>query len=563
MENSKKSQLIGLELEIYSRLTPSRLSEKIRRMGIHGFEVVTDASLYDYGDYHGAEIRCNAPFRIPEIENKLRDVHRIVTDEEIDAQHNDDDNIRGTTGFHIHFGLSHSRTYNFLDFLRLLRGVYSEESHIEELAMRPCNRWARSMGDVVNEIDNAIASLPRNRENSPRSIQEKIAYLSRSSGTTSLIDAVFHYNITYSDFKRKARQITRAYKTMFSNSALNGAVQRYEHDGMDIKLKCYTSREEDMYKFEFSLCDEGDCGFYVSELYPHLVGLKQFGSARENSKLLLNKYIREHEAIDTVFRYIADHLGISQNDFGFCRNYDMKLIRMYYNMFNGHESRAINTAIENESFCEYINSKYRLSYRPASNQILHLDWFSDMLGYHYDDNRYYGVNATNIGEKYRDGRPKLNTIEFRWASSRLTTNLAATLTYFWKLADIYFESMSSKDTMEWNGHILKDITDVSKRIDSSGNSDSHSLSVIKDNRLLGRIHCPTLSHIVKNPYRSSILDIMNTGFDNQQKKEMLISHIRHKKNVLESVKNKFSSLSEDKKIEAISNLRAKNFDFVA
>lgn len=526
-----KSQLIGLELEIYSKLSIRDTNTRIAEMGISGFEVVSDASLYDHYDEnddnrYGAEIRLSSPIHISTAYQKLYDLYRIATDSEIDARFNDDDSIRGTTGLHVHFGLSSQYKHNILDMLRLLKNVRNNESKIEELGARKCNRWARSMEPVVQDVRNAINSISSSRRKFV-SVEEKLDYIVTNSyiNRQSLIERILNYESEYFNYRSCGKRLTFLIKSLLNNPIIGQADSRwldgedsniritkfprtssYERRDGDISIKT-DFRTNDKIVLRFELVDEDSSDtIKYSDFSLHYSGLLSKATPDRNDgnkmRILFNKYINIADEVDTLLMYMFPMLDLPHEWLFFSNQYDMEAIRIYYDYRNQHSDRATRRALEVPGIRADINARFNQTYTPTTVSKLNTNWFNDLYGYHYDDNRYYGANATNIGDYYSDGRTKkINTIEFRWASSTISDDIDSLIGYFNFLKDIFFDSFTGENEMKWEHFTLRDITDQSK--DTSGSA--HQIAVYDSaNMLSGRVKCDNLSNKIRHSYKGAI-----------------------------------------------------------
>ena len=598
-----KSQLIGLELEIYSKLSIRNTNARIAQMGISGFEVVSDASLYDHHDEndderYGAEIRLSSPIHISTIYQKLHDLYRIVTDSQIDARFNDDDSIRGTTGLHVHFGLSSQYKHNILDMFRLLKNVRDNEHRIEELAARDCNRWARSMEPVVQDVRNAINSISSSRRKFI-SVQEKLDYIVANtySNQKNIIETVLDYEHKYLKYRSMGKRLVFFIKSLLNNPVLDIADNRwidgddtfiritkfpktnsYERQDGDISIKTnFRDGEKIVLRFE-RVDEEGDDTVRYSDIIPHFAGLmsKATPDRNDNNKMriLFNKYITISDEVDTLLMYLFPIFDLPHEWLFFSEDYDMDKVRIYYDFRNNHTSRAVNRALEFPAVRADIKNKFNQTYTPTTVSKLNTSWFNDLYGYHYDDNRYYGVNATNIGDYYSDGSTKkINTVEFRWASSTISDDLDALVGYFDFLKDIFFNSFTGEAEMKWEHYTLRDITDGSK----SNSQSAHHIAVYDSaNKLSGRVKCDNLSQKILHRYKGSIdrqlikyehkdtdeshkrnirTEIMQILKANDHRKQKVKATLQKLKASGDTVKyNRVIELSKDRKFDEISSL---------
>ena len=121
----------------------------------------------------GVEMRVASPVSFNSVDSKLKEMVAVANDSELipvfrnpEGGNTDNSDMagdnHGMAGLHFHFGFSQQIDYSVLDLLRLLKHSKEREDEIEDLAMRPHNRWCKKMDDIIDHVNFAINSLASN-----------------------------------------------------------------------------------------------------------------------------------------------------------------------------------------------------------------------------------------------------------------------------------------------------------------------------------------------------------------------------------------------------------------
>lgn len=521
----KSSQTIGFELEFYTNKSIQGIRSYLLSNGLTNLEVTNDQSLHDYydndGDYmQGSEIRTNIPLKWSQSTSTISDLCSIMKDSSLKPTVQDDMD-RGSTGIHVHFGLPRQLNTSLIDMLRLLRNVHDNEEKIERLAKRDCCRWAKSMSQVISEIDDSLRTL-NNSGRSQESFRRIISRMSKSS-IARAIQSTIPYGPEYQSFRGKFFRISHIIKNLlFASNGFSQIDDKYTRSNQE---KYYISNfgssseiislngspisiesigdENTKYLIIREVEESTPNAKKYSEIKPLLDNLKTFCSQRR-SRLFMNKYINKFQEIDLLLNELYPILGLPDRYFNFSTDFNMESIRLMYDINNDHVIEAAIRLEENNDFTQKILRESGTPIRRRSLSTLETNWFTELRGYHYDDNRYYGVNATSIGDPIPGGRSKHNTVEFRWASTSLALNEKAFREYVHYLEKLVDISFTGEREMKWGNYILRDITDPSKKNLVTGKRDSHILAVYVENQFIGRIYCDKLSSKITKPNNKKI-----------------------------------------------------------